>query len=204
MDNKKLSGPESLQLIQQMIQAAKEEHYESGGGWLLWGWQLFGASVLSLVFAYLKWWSYIGWVWSGMLFLGALLQTFAISKMREEKMVKTYVQEMLQKFSTGFFISLFVMIAASMINSTAGFAFGYFYILYAFWMFLYGSAIRFRPLIVGAAVNWAAAIAIFMVRDFKYEMMISAVAVLAGYLIPGYILRAKHQKKILENERIKV
>src|SRR5256885_146643 len=121
MEDKNLSGQESLQLIQQMIQAAKEEHQENGGSWLLWGWQLFGASILSMVFAYMEWWDYISWVWSGMLLLGVLFHTFIQIRKREQKIVTSYVQDMLQKFGTGFFISLFIMIAASMI-SKAGFA----------------------------------------------------------------------------------
>jgi Flp pilus assembly protein TadB len=195
MKDQRISEEESWQLIQQMIQVAKEEHQESGIGWLLWGWQLFAASVLSVVLAYLEWWNYISWVWTGMLLLGVIIYTFSRARRREQQVVKTYVQEMLQKFGTAFFISLFVMVAASFI-SKASFAFGYFYVLYAFWMYIRGSAIRFRPLIIGAVVNWAAAIAIFMIKDFKYDMMVSAVAVLVGYLIPGYMLRAKYRNRI--------
>ncbi len=63
------------------------------------------------------------------------------------------------------------------------------------------SAIRFKPLIVGAWVNWAAAIGIFIVDSFRYDMMISAVAVLVGYLIPGYMLRAEPQEKDADNRQ---
>ncbi|WP_315818243.1 hypothetical protein [Paraflavitalea speifideaquila] len=91
---------------------------------------------------------------------------------------------------------------AAIYMSNSSFSFGYFYVLYAFWMFIHGSAIRFKPLIVGAWVNWAAALAIFWVKDFKYDMMISALAVLVGYLIPGYMLRAEFRKKMQSSERI--
>jgi hypothetical protein len=33
-------------------------------------------------------------------------------------------------------------------------------------------------------------------------MMIAAVAVLVGYLIPGYMLRAEHRKKMQTTDRI--
>lgn len=201
MEEKKLSGEESLLLIRQMIQVAKDEHREKGDGWLIWGWLLFGASVSSFIMSYAKLGRYIGYVWLGMLAIGLVIYALGhLRKQRQEK-VQTYVQELLNKIEHGFFISLFAIVAAAYI-SNSGFSFGYFYILYAFWMFIHGSAIRFRPLIIGAWVNWAAAIAIFLVKDFKYDMMISALAVLIGYLIPGYMLRAEYRKKMQSSDRI--
>jgi hypothetical protein len=193
MDNKNLSERESWLLIQQMIQTAREDNQQTGTAWLIWGWLLFIASILSLILSFTPYHTYIGMVWSGMLALGALVYTFTHVRQEEKKVVKTYVHELLEKFTTGFFISLFIMVVATFV-SNASFSFGYFYVLYGFLMFVYGSAIRFRPLIVGAVVNWAGAIAIFMIDDFKYDMVVSAIAVLIGYLVPGYILRAKYRK----------
>lgn len=199
MDNKNLSGEESWRLIQDMIQVAKEDHRETGIGWLLWGWLLFTASVLSVVFCYLNIRSYISYAWVSVLVLGGILFVFVRLQRKKQQVVKTYVQELLQKFALGFFISIIIIVATTnMID--AGFAFGYFYVLYAFWLFIHGSAIRFRPQLVGAAINWAAAIAIFLIKDFKYDMMVSAVAILGGYLVPGYMLRAKYRKTIASKD----
>ena len=67
---------------------------------------------------------------------------------------------------------------------------------YAFWMYIHGNAIRFRPLIIGAYVNWLAAIVIFLLKDTAQVMIVSSVAVLIGYLIPGYMLQAEYRKKL--------
>jgi hypothetical protein len=67
--------------------------------------------------------------------------------------------------------------------------------LYAFLMLIQGGALKFRPLMIGAAVNWIGAIAIFVNKDFKYDMLITATAVFIGYIIPGLILRSKYKKK---------
>jgi Flp pilus assembly protein TadB len=196
MEEKKLTEKESLDIIQQMIQVAKEDHRETGEGWLIWGWLLFVTSLGSVLFSYTGLERYIGLLWWGMLIAGFLVGVLTYLWERKKNInVRTYVQELLDRSAAGFFISLLIMIAASMM-SRVNFAFGYYYILYAFWMFIHGSAIRFRPLIIGAVVNWAAAIAIFIIEDFKYDMMVSAVAVLAGYLIPGYMLRSKYRKKM--------
>jgi hypothetical protein len=47
---------------------------------------------------------------------------------------------------------------------------------------------------IGAAVNWAGAIAMFLNKDFKYDMLIMAGAVLIGYIIPGLLLWQKYKK----------
>jgi hypothetical protein len=201
MEEKKLSGEESLLLIRQMIQVAKDEHREKGDGWLIWGWLLFIASVSSAILSYAKLGSYIGWVWMAVPAIGLIIYVLGHLRHQRKEKVQTYVQELLNKIEYGFFISLFAIIAATYLNDS-NFSFGYFYILYAFWMFIHGSAIRFKPLIIGAWVNWAAAIAIFLTKDFVYVMMISALAVLVGYLIPGYMLRAEFRKKMQSSDRI--
>lgn len=200
MEEKKLSEKDSLALINEMIQVAKEDHYENGDGWLIWGWLLFVASILSVVFSYADLRRYIGLVWLSILFLGLIIYVFGHVLSKRRQRVKTYVQVLLDRLGTGFFISLFALVGASYLFNRTGsndqtFVFGYYYILYAFWMFIHGSAIHFRPLIIGAIVNWIAGMAIFFIQDFKYDMMISTVAILVGYLIPGYLLRAAFRKK---------
>lgn len=194
MEEQKITEHESLHLIQQMIQVAKDDHRENGEGWLIWGWLLFIASVISAVLVYLQIEGFFSWVWTGTLVVGLVLYIFFRVKKKEEN-VKTYVQELLDRLGTGFFISLFAIVAASVINRH-GFGFGYYYVLYALWMYVHGSAIRFRPLIIGAYVNWIAAVGIFLLNDFGQMMIVSAIAVLVGYLIPGYMLRAEYRKKM--------
>lgn len=196
------SKNESLRLIEQMISAAKNDHRENGHGWLWWGWLLFAASISSALLVQIKQPQYIGGVWTVMTVI--VIITFVLeSRTKKTMVVKTYIEELLDKFSAGFMISLLVIITANSIvanfnddakGQNLAFAFGYFYILYAFWMYIHGSAIRFKPLKVGAYVNWASAIAIFIVKDFKYAMLISAFAVAVGFLIPGYMLRNQFKK----------
>jgi Flp pilus assembly protein TadB len=200
MEDKQLSGEESMNIIQKMIQVARDDHRENGDGWLIWGWLLFLSSVLSAIFAHLNLLSYISWTWSVMLITGLSIYIIFHVRKQNRQRVKTYVQELLDKIGTGFFISLFAIIAGSSIQQKGNFGFGYYFILYAFWMYIHGTAIRFRPLLVGAFVNWAAAIAIFFIKDTRLDMIISAVAILVGYLIPGYLLRYEYKKNYIREE----
>lgn len=195
-----LSHDKSLSLIEQMIASAKDEHNERGEGWLIWGWILFIVSILSSILLATHNNSYVGWVWTAVLPVGFIFYYFLHVRNRKRVLVKTYVSQLLDRIETGFFISLVVLIAGSNIigyeHQYGHYLFGYYFVLYAFWMFIHGSAVRFKPLIVGAYFNWAAAIAIFFLSNLTYIMLISAVAVLAGYIIPGYIQRSRYQKSV--------
>jgi hypothetical protein len=186
------SREEGFNLIAKMISQVKNEYRDKGEGWLLWGWLLFIASSASAVLKFLDQDRIIQYLWNGM---GIMVLIYFIYRSTRKRIVKvkTYVEEMLDKFGAGFFLSLMTMIIASSIANN-GLGFGYYFILYAFWMYVYGSAIKFKPLIFGAYVSWAASILIFIVADFKYSMIISAIAVLLGYLIPGYMLRNQYHK----------
>ena len=118
MEERKISEQESLNLIQQMIQVARSDHREKGDGWLIWGWLLFIASVSSAVLAYLQIKGVISWIWIGVLVVGMIIYVlFHVMDKRKEN-VRTYVQELLDRLGTGFFISLFVIVAAGFINKT--------------------------------------------------------------------------------------
>ena len=54
---KKLSEQESLLIIQQMIQTAKQEQKDDGKGWILWGWLLFAVSVFTFINLKTQWFS---------------------------------------------------------------------------------------------------------------------------------------------------
>lgn len=195
------SHKESLTLIEQMITAAKDEHNERGEGWLIWGWILFVTSIASIILIYVDRREYINTMWLAVLPMGGLLYYLYNLRNRKRFLVKTYISRLLDKIETGFFISLVVLIMSGNIigiyhHQYAHYLFGYFYVLYAFWMFIHGSATRFTPLIFGAYFNWAAAIFIFFLNDFKYVMMVSALAILVGYIIPGYLLRNQDKKPV--------
>jgi cell division protein FtsX len=67
--------------------------------------------------------------------------------------------------------------------------------IYAFLMLVQSGALKFKPLLYGAVVNWLGALAIFINTEFKYDMLISAAAVFIGYIIPGLILRSQYKKE---------
>lgn len=190
-DKKSITVDESLAIIDKMVQSAKNDHRENGLPWLMWGWLLFSASVISAILIQFDYGRYAGPTWTGMLVIGLIIHIVFMWKKDD---LTTYTQELLDKSGIAFFISLFIVIIGTNVDWKPA-SFGYYSVLYGFWLFMHGTAIRFRPLIVGASVNWIAAIIIFFLGDLKHIMIVSAIAVFIGYIIPGYMLRKQFKNR---------
>lgn len=200
-ENPSFSGEESLRLIEQMIGRARAAEKDSGRGWIVWGWLLFLASVIhyGLIKAGIQKgilvWQIFGVTAAVLVFYEQFLRKYFVKPVVT---VKTYTNELVSKLGIAFFISLAILVFGNSqldINNS-GLNFGYLLILYGFWMFIHGSAFRYRLLIIGAVINWAGA---FMIFYFKEKLgaevlLLHAFCVAMGYLVPGHIALIKYGK----------
>ena len=196
MEERQLSQQESLLLIQQMIQTAKKEQRDDGKGWIVWGWMLFAASVLTIANLHYQWFStYFFWNLFGVatiiIFIYETVNTLFFKKKIK---VRTYTKDLFEKLNAGFFICLMFIIVAinTGVPPTKGFAL--LISLYAFWILIYGSALNFKPSVIGAYVTWAFGIAALFVKTFEMVMAMHALGVLFGYIIPGHIAYKEFKK----------
>ncbi len=195
MAEDRLSEKESFDIIHKMIGNARNNITDNGFGWLLWGSMIFLASLSTFVLLELDYKEvYTGWNIFGIITVVLLIYSRIRPKRKGE--VRTYVDDMLRLFDIGFTIFLFTIIYsinAGAVGPNAGFAF--LLLIYAFLMLIQGGAIKFKPLIVGAVVNWLGAIAMFTLKDLKYGMLITAAAVFIGYIIPGIMLWRQYKSR---------
>ncbi len=189
-----LSGEKSMEIIHQMINQAKTNITDSGLSWLLWGTMIILASLSTYIFMYLGRENiFLGWnIFGAVAILILLYEVFRPKK----KIVRTYVGDLMNYVDMAFIISLFTIIFAINVAVTPNGGFGFFLMIFAFLMLVKGGAVRSKSLMVGAAVNWAGALAMFINQEFKYDMLIMAGAVLIGYIIPGILLRIDHKRSI--------
>jgi hypothetical protein len=200
-DPSTLSGQDSLRLIEQMIGRARAAEKESGRGWIIWGWLLFLASLIHYFMIRsgmrngILVWKVFG---IAAILLAMYEMIFRKFFSKSNLKVKTYTNELVNKFGIAFFISLLVMVFGNSQTGMhqTGINFGYLLLLYGFWMFIHGSAFRYRLLIIGAIINWAGALLIFYFREKLGAeiLMVHAFCVAMGYLIPGHIARVKYAK----------
>lgn len=200
-ENPSLSSEESLRLIEQMIGRARAAEKDSGRGWILWGWLLFMASIVH--YGFIKAdinkgnlvWMIFGISAAMLIFYEQFLRKFFVKPVVK---VKTYTNELVNKFGIAFFVSLSIMVYGnSQLNlNSNGFNFGYLLLLYGFWMFIHGSAFRYRLLIIGAIINWIGAFVIFYFKEKlgAEVLLVHAFCVAMGYLVPGHIALIKFGK----------
>ena len=191
-NDQQLSKEKSMEIIHQMINQAKTNFTDNGLSWLLWGIMIFLASLSTYFFLYVGADNiFLGWNIFGVITILFLLYDIFRPK---KKLVRTYVGDLMRLVDIGFIISLFTIIFAINIAVNPNSGFGFFLMIFAFLMLVKGGAVKSRSLMIGAAVNWAGAIAIFINKEFKYDMLIMAGAVLIGYIIPGLLLWLQYRK----------
>lgn len=209
---------ESLQLIQQMITVAKKEQQHDGRGWIIWGWLLFLASLLTVVNIRFGWLdTFFFWNAFGLATVAVFLYEIISARLlKRMARVKTYTGDLLSRLNAGFFICLTFIIVAINVGTRVSskkygvldmtfvnIGFALLINLYAFWILIYGTALNFKPSVVGAYCTWAFGMAALFVQDFEPVMWLQAGAVLVGYIIPGHIAnrefkRIKREEKAAE------
>ncbi len=210
MEEKEISEKEGLLLISQMIHTAKKEQKDDGRGWIIWGWLLFLASVLTILNLKLQWNLDNFFFWNA---FGALAILFFIYEsiqyffFKGKGRVKTYTGDLFKRLNFGFFISLMFIIVSMNIGARIlieryqqfditpiNIGFALLINLYAFWMLIYGTALNFKPSVIGAYVTWGIGFAALFMKTFEQVMLLHALAALAGYIIPGYIAKSEFKK----------
>src|SRR6059058_5247390 len=143
MEEKNISEQESLLIIRQMIQTAKSEQRDDGRGWILWGWMLFLASILTIVNRRYQWFHpWFFWNLFGVVSLVVMFYELVASRfIKKKERVRTYTKELFSKLNTGFFLSLMFIIVGINLGVPPIKGFPLLINLYAFWILIYGSAL---------------------------------------------------------------
>ncbi len=196
MQDEQLSGAESMQIIQNMINKAKNQFSENGFSYLLWGWAVFICALSQFVLLYYfeVSWHYVVWflTWAVL-----VVQFLYVRKQRKMKRVETYTGEILKYVWICFVVVIFL------ISYILGSIFGREYyqymnplllVSYGIPTFLSGIILRFRPLVIGGIACWVLAIAA-SATAFKYQTLLLVTAVAIAWIIPGYLLRARFKKE---------
>lgn len=192
MNEKTLSHQESLELIERMIQSARNKVTESGFHFFLWGILVVLASMSQYVMILNGLGKESNLVWLLMPVIGvpaALVYEFRRSKQANKHTSDS--EASYGKLWLGFGITLALMIFLS-INlevNPISFILG----LVGLATFVSGSLLRFSALTFGAVVFWIAAAACLFVSN-QNQLLINAVATALGYLIPAWMLYQRSRK----------
>lgn len=185
-DIQDLSARQSLDLITSMIMEAKGKVQRNNFYFLFWGWVIVAANLGMYALTMLDYARpYI--VWS--ITIPAWIYTLIVSfrKSRQEA-TSTHFDRISAWLWISFGITLFIL---------AGFGFRINFqinpvilTVTAIPTLVSGVVLRFRPLIFGGIAFWIGGIAAFL-TPFESQPLVGALTILAGYLIPGYMLKKK-------------
>ncbi len=196
MDNKEkeLSPQESLDLIKTMINKTKDSVGDDSFYFLLWGWLVFICCITEFILKiYFQYPNHFV-VWWCMPVAGVVSGIYGARQSKSQR-VKSFVDEALNYLWIAIATSFIVLVIINMLNGQAWqTAFTYYILLYAIGTFVSGSLLRFKPLIIGGLINFVLA-AVSAKMNYDNQLLIGAIAILISYIIPGHLLRTRHQKQ---------
>lgn len=109
MNNKQNEINNNLNVIKSMIEKTKTDVAESGSIFILWGWLVIAATILTYFFVYNEWYGRIGYIWFVLMGLGAVRTVLLVRKKIKRERVKTYSQQALSHLWFACGISFFIV-----------------------------------------------------------------------------------------------
>jgi hypothetical protein len=186
-DEKMMTGEESLKIITEMINRTKVNIRQGSFHLLFWGWLITVCSLSEWLITNLTHYAHPYYVWI-LVIPGAFVSMIYGAVTGRKAKVHTYADVLYMWTWIGFLfaaIVLFIVQSDRMENITP-----YILLLAGFPTFLSGFIVKFKPLIVGGICFWVIAILVHFAGP-SLALLGTPVAMLTGYLIPGYMLRNK-------------
>lgn len=189
-DERKLLPQESLAVIVEAIRHTKENFRENSRFFLLWGWLIMLASLGFFLLHEYTATKFFFLPFPVLVIAGIVTTLVWWRQMKAAAPTETYLGYFLARLwlvvGIGFILGVFVSL------NRGWTPFLYTLLVAGIGTLVSGLAMRFRPLIWGGVLFLAAAIAGVAVPN-NWLPLLNAVAVICGYLIPGYQLKASHE-----------
>ncbi|NLE33783.1 MAG: hypothetical protein GX622_01630 [Bacteroidales bacterium] len=186
-EEKLMTGEESLRVITEMINKTRVSITQSSFHLLFWGWLIFACSLSEFIL-----WKYVGWtnswyVWYFVIPGVAVSLIYGFTRGRKEKVFTYGTSIYVWSWMAFLFASIVFFIVYPLETGSVA---KYMLLIAAIPLLISGVILKFRPLMWGAGAFWLLA----LVAHFGGETVSALampVAMVAGYLIPGYLLRKR-------------
>jgi hypothetical protein len=187
------SPKDSLQLIDSMINQAKNRFSENGFLYLLWGWLILFCSIGHFVLLKLELFKNPEMIWMST-WLAIIFQVIYLAKTKKKETVKTYSENIINYIWVSFGICMFVL--CFILGRTQGWQnlYSLFLLLYGTPTFMSGIVMEFKPLKIGGIVCWLLASVSTFIPPV-YGLLLLAAAMVAAWIVPGYLLRKKYNQQ---------
>ncbi len=180
-----LSKSESLQLISEMINAAKREVKGNQFYFLFWGWLAIAIHAAHYYLGNYTDMAHPEMVW-GAAALGGIFTAIHTSMRKKQQDMVSHFDVAIGYLWMAYGFTMIILIAATIkyrmpVYPTVS-------VLTALPTFITGVLVRYKPLIFCGSLFWIfGAIGFTLPQD--QQIIISAVALVLGYLVPGYMIK---------------
>jgi len=193
-NEKTMTPEESLQIIQKSISTSRKNMKSGSFYYLLWGWVLLLSSLLCYfvirylirneIYDYMYVKSLLCWLVP--IGAGFAIQFIRKGRQRNKQLVRTHIDRYLTILWSAAGITFILMLVICYMQDVFPTPF----ILAGVGLvtFVSGTVIRFSPLMIGGLVFAASAVVAAYTTGLG-QLLVFAVAILPGYLLPGYLLR---------------
>jgi hypothetical protein len=184
-DSEILTAQQSLDIITQMIRAAKGNVQQNSFYFLLWGWVIVLANLGMFILGTISYeHPHIVWAITIPAWIISIVRSFREGK--SEGKSATHFGKISGSLWLSFGVVIFTLVAF-------GFKINYqlnpvILLISSIPTFATGVIIRFRPLMIGGIVFWIGGIISFLL-PMEMQPLLGAIAITCGYLIPGYLLK---------------
>ncbi len=186
--NKNLDPNDSLEIISKMIHQAKGNVRSNAIHFLLWGWVVTIANFGMYALIQMEYTApYLIWL---ITIPAAVLSLYFGFKQGKKSRVSTHLGRIYMWLWISYGIVIFTLV---LFGYKINYQFNAIILLFtSLPTFLSGITLRFKPLIIGGVLFWAFGILSFNV-GYETQLLVGGVAIICGYLIPGYMLRNKKE-----------
>lgn len=183
----------SLQLIESMINKARNKFNESGTLYLVWGIAVFFCSTAQFIAGYIYHYQHTYYVWF-LTWLVFIYQVIFLARKKKKEKVKTYADEILGYVWICFVACMIVLMFILQYSKAFHLIYPVILVVYAIPTFLSGVILKVKPLLIGGICCWALALCSMFIPQ-QFHLLLVSVAVLLAWIIPGLYMRKKYLKE---------
>lgn len=192
IEEQRMSEKESIRLIASMINKAKNQVSENGFLYIIWGWVILICCVVQFLSDQFFHYPQAYYIWFST-YAVIIFQIIYLVRNKKTSIAKTYTEEINGFVWIAFAIGAVLMVFICIRFEAEQLVLPLLLVFYGLPTFLSGGILKFTPLMIGGISCWILAFVSTFIA-LEYQLILIATAVIAAWLIPGYLLQIKYKK----------
>ncbi len=190
----KLNPNEEIQIIKNMIEKSKKNTVDSSWQFLLWGWLILSSCFLVYIISFAGY-PEISWIpWAILMPTGGIIQMIVGIKTHKKQKVLTYTEKSIGWIWISCGFAMFIIAFLAPITGIIGWQAisPLIALIVGIGTLTTAKILEWKLLIICSAFWWISAIILMLINP-NFQILVMAITVILGYLVPGYTIRYKYK-----------